>query len=145
MPAVSHAERSVAGYATRSRSIPTLTMRTRERYFFTYILGSLSGTFYVGFTSDMETRSIQHKEGIYEGFTKKYGVDRLLYYETFDDPRRGIAREKQLKGWSRAKKTVLIEKVNPEWKDMSRQWYEELLRRRAKWMESLRKARERDG
>jgi putative endonuclease len=115
-------------------------MHRRERSFCVYIMGSLSGTLYVGFTSALVGRSIKHKEGFYDGFTKKYGVNRLLYYEIFDDPRAGIAREKQLKGWTRKKKIALIERQNPHWEDLARSWYEELVRRREKWQESLRAA-----
>ena len=107
-------------------------MRDRGPWY-TYILGSLSGTFYVGFTGHLHQRLGEHKEGLRGGFTKKYGVDRLLYYESFDDPNLGIAREKQLKRWTRAKKIALIEKANPHWKDLSREWWEDVLRRRAKW------------
>jgi len=99
-------------------------MSYREGPWFAYIMGSISGTLYVGMTGELEVRSIQHKEAD-EGFTANYEVDRLLYYETYDDPRRAISREKQLKRWTRAKKIALIRKFNPQWKDLSRQWYEE--------------------
>src|SRR4051812_24588735 len=111
---------------TRSRSIPIGLRMSREHTCYVYILGSLSGTFYIGFTGRLEMRIIEHKEWLLEGFTKKYGVDRLLYYECWNDPLRGIAREKQLKGWSRKKKIALIECMNPEWKDLSKEWYEDL-------------------
>src|SRR5258706_15065461 len=100
---------------------------------YVYILGSLSGTLYIGFTGRLEARVFEHKEGLLEGFTEKYHVDRLLYYESFDDPRTGINREKQIKGWRRAKKIGLIEGVNPAWKDLSRRWYDDVQRRRVKW------------
>ncbi|HZQ91411.1 MAG TPA: GIY-YIG nuclease family protein [Terriglobales bacterium] len=100
---------------------------------YTYILGSLSGTFYVGFTGRLQARVLEHKDGVFEGFTSRYEVDRLLYYESFDDPLNGIHREKQLKGWTRKKKIALIESMNPSWKDLSREWYEDVQRRRKKW------------
>ncbi len=107
---------------------------------YVYILGSLSGTLYIGFTGWLERRMVQHKEGLLAGFTKRYGADRLLYYEAYDDPRKAIEREKQLKGWSRGKKIKLIESVNPQWKDLSREWYEDLQRRRAQWQEIMAQA-----
>jgi len=105
----------------------------RDGICYVYILGSLSGTLYIGFTGRLESRVIEHKEKLIEGFTSNYGVDRLLYYEFWHDPLRGIAREKQLKGWSRRKKIALIESMNPQWKDLARTWYEDYRRRRAEW------------
>jgi putative endonuclease len=98
-------------------------MRKRKTYFL-YIIGSLSGTLYVGMTSRLETRIRQHKKHVTEGFASKYEVDRLLYWESYDDVRKAIDREKQLKGWRRAKKIQLIESLNPHWVDLSRSWYE---------------------
>jgi putative endonuclease len=85
----------------------------------TYIVGSHSGTLYIGVTSDFNTRIWQHKNGIFEGFSKKYGCTRLLYYETYDDIRKAISREKQVKGWRREKKLSLIRTTNPEFKDLA--------------------------
>jgi putative endonuclease len=95
-----------------------------EKLYYVYILGSLSGTLYIGITSNLERRAWQHKHHEIEGFTDKYGVERLLYYEIFDDVRNAINREKQLKRWVRRKKIALIESVNPSWKDLSGDWYE---------------------
>jgi putative endonuclease len=89
---------------------------------YTYILGSATGTLYIGVTSDLYTRVMQHRNGTYEGFSKKYGCVRLLYYETFGDIRLAIAREKQLKGWRREKKLNLIRTTNPEFKDLSEKY-----------------------
>ncbi len=86
---------------------------------YTYIMGSNTGTLYIGVTSTFETRIGQHKNGTFEGFSKKYGCSRLLYYELFDDIRTAIAREKQLKGWRREKKLNLIRTTNPEFKDLA--------------------------
>ena len=80
------------------------------------------GTLYTGFTSDLRGRVWQHKEGIYEGFTKDNGVTMLVWYEVHDQMDAGIQREKQIKDWKRAWKIELIEKVNPTWRDL----YEEL-------------------
>lgn len=84
-----------------------------------YILASSKkGTLYIGVTSDIVQRSWQHKEGLNDGFTKKYGVSRLVYYELHDDITAAIIREKQLKGWKRDWKVALIEEHNPEWLDL---------------------------
>jgi hypothetical protein len=64
----------------------------------------------------------QHKNGILEGFTKKYGCTRLVYYEQYDDPRDSVERERKLKGWTRARKVELIESVNPRWQDLAENW-----------------------
>ncbi len=98
--------------------------REREHRYSVYILGSISGTLYIGITSNLVFRVRQHKEHTFRGFTAQYGVDRLLYYETYGEVSTAIAREKQLKGWKREKKVALIGEVNPQWKDLSRAWYE---------------------
>jgi len=95
----------------------------KQKSYYVYILASISGTLYIGITSTLEERLFKHKEGLDDGFTKKYGVNRLVYFESFDDVRKAIDREKQLKGWRRAKKIALIEKSNPQWKDLSADWY----------------------
>ncbi len=89
---------------------------------YTYIMGSDAGTLYTGVTSDLYTRVKQHKNGTFEGFSKKYGCTRLLYYEEYDDIRIAIGREKQLKGWRREKKLNLIRTFNPELKDLAEKW-----------------------
>ncbi len=99
-------------------------MGRREYRFYTYILGSLSGTLYIGMTNNLRRRIWQHKQHEIEGFTAKHGVDRLLYFESFDDVRNAIDREKQWKGWRREKKISLIEERNPQWVDLSREWFE---------------------
>jgi len=84
-----------------------------------YILASKrNGTLYVGITSDLEKRAWQHKNNAVEGFTKQYGVHHLVYYELHGDMLSAIAREKQIKKWNRAWKLEVIEKQNPDWKDL---------------------------
>src|SRR6266567_8183064 len=95
----------------------------RERRFSVYILASLSGTLYIGVTNSLMRRIGQHKAGEIDGFTKKYGVNRLIYFEEYGDVRAAIRREKQLKGWRREKKVALIESKNPGWIDLSADWY----------------------
>ena len=86
---------------------------------YVYILfNKRNGTLYVGVTSNLIKRIYEHKNKLVEGFTKKYGVDKLGYYEVADNISSAIEREKQLKSGSRKKKIGLIEKINPEWKDL---------------------------
>jgi putative endonuclease len=93
------------------------------RQFWVYILSSKSrGALYVGMTSDLGRRVWEHKNNLVEGFTSKYKADRLVYYEALEESENALRRERQLKKWRRAWKIQLIEKVNPEWKDL----YEEI-------------------
>lgn len=89
---------------------------------YTYIMGSPTGTLYIGITSEIYLRVRQHKTGRFEGFSKKYGCTRLLYYEAHESIVQSIAREKQLKGWRREKKLNLIRTQNPEFKDLAELW-----------------------
>ncbi len=94
------------------------------RYSYIYILSNKWNTaLYVGVCEDIIKRVGQHKQKLADGFTKKYNIDKLVYYEQFEDIDEAIKREKQLKAGSRKKKEVLINKMNPEWKDL----YETLL------------------
>jgi putative endonuclease len=86
-------------------------------------MGSLSGTLYIGISSILHKRVFEHKFHRLEGFTDKYQVERLLYWESFDDVQKAISREKQLKGWRRSKKIALIEFLNPHWLDLAREWF----------------------
>ncbi len=89
-----------------------------------YIMASKRhGTLYTGVTSDLAARVWQHKNNIAEGFTEKYSVHTLVYYEQYEDMPSAIGREKQLKRWSRRWKLALVEKDNPEWNDL----YEEIV------------------
>ena len=108
--------------ATQSKDLH-FCMRDRKTYA-VYILASRSLNFYIGVTSNFHKRVWQHKNHTFGGFTAQYQIDRLVYYETFDDVRKAILREKQLKGWIRAKKIVLIKSRNPTWLDLSEGWYE---------------------
>ena len=85
-----------------------------------YIMGSVSGTLYIGFTGNLHQRVFQHKFHQMEGFTNRYDVERLLYWASYDEVHKAIGREKQLKGWSRAKKIALIEWRNPHWLDLAK-------------------------
>jgi putative endonuclease len=96
----------------------------RDHIYYAYMLASCrNGTLYIGVTNDVMRRTWERKNDLVEGFTKKYGVHILVWYEVFDDVHAAIAREKQLKGWNRAWKIKLIEKHNSGWNDL----YERLL------------------
>ncbi len=92
------------------------------REYFVYILASKSGVLYIGVTNDVARRMFEHRHKLVLGFTGKYNVSRLVYFESFGDVRDAIAREKQLKGWRREKKVALIEKANPIWRNLSEAW-----------------------
>ncbi len=77
---------------------------------------------YIGVTNNLWRRLYEHKMGMVEGFTRRYGVHQLVYYEQYNDIEVAIKREKQLKGWKRIKKEWLINTLNPEWKDLSEEW-----------------------
>jgi putative endonuclease len=95
-----------------------------ERNYYVYILASRRlGTVYTGITGNLEQRVYQHKNDIFEGFTKRYGVHRLVWFEVHGDVTVAIAREAQIKGWNRAWKIRMIEKSNPEWRDLAADWY----------------------
>jgi putative endonuclease len=84
-----------------------------------YIMASASGVLYIGVTNDIERRVFEHKQKRIPGFSARYNVQKLVYFEAFGDVRAAIAREKQLKGWLRSRKVALIESTNPQWKDLS--------------------------
>lgn len=83
-----------------------------------YIMSSKSRVIYTGITNNLIRRVYEHKEGMVEGFTKKYRITRLVYYEQFDSAYEAITREKTIKGWLRSKKLTLIESMNPTWSDL---------------------------
>jgi putative endonuclease len=92
--------------------------------FFVYILASKSRTLYVGVTRDLLRRVHEHKTKSFPGFTAKYRIDRLVHFEESAFLMEAIRREKELKGWRRAKKVALIERANPSWDDLACEWYD---------------------
>ena len=87
--------------------------------FFVYILGSRrNGTLYVGMTDDLVRRVWEHRIGAMPGFTKKYGVKHLYWFEVYDSRESALLRERQIKKWNRAWKLALVERLNPEWRDL---------------------------
>lgn len=96
----------------------------KVNHYYVYILTNRSKTLYTGVTNDLIRRVYEHKQKLIPGFTQKYNIDKLAYYEETVDVTAAIAREKQIKGWLRVKKIALIESMNPEWHDLSADWYE---------------------
>ncbi len=90
--------------------------------YYVYIITNKSKTLYTGVTNDLNRRIFEHKNKLVSGFTSKYNITKLVYYEIFTDIRLAITREKQIKGWIRKKKIDLIESVNSEWNDLSEGW-----------------------
>lgn len=101
-------------------------MYPTEKWYYVYIMTNRSRTLYIGITSKLKERVFQHRTGVFEGFTSKYKMDRLLYWEKYKSVHKAIAREKQLKGWRRVKKIQLIVTMNATWQDLAADWYTEL-------------------
>jgi len=97
--------------------------------FYVYMMTNQSRVvLYTGITNSLMRRVWQHQQGEIDGFTKAYKINRLVYYECFDDPRTAIAREKEIKGWRRTKKNALVERMNPRWADLSRMLFQHMKR-----------------
>ena len=88
------------------------------RTYYVYFLRNNSGNFYIGITSNLIKRVWEHKNKFVKGFTQKYNIDKLIYYEMYNDPKTAVAREKQLKNWNRKKKINLIIKMNPKFEEI---------------------------
>ena len=97
-----------------------------DRAYFVYIMASRSRVLYIGITNSVLSRSAQHREHKSDSFTARHRCTRLVFYEIYPSPLTAIAREKQLKGWTRAKKIALIEQTNPTWRDLSEDWGKEI-------------------
>ena len=100
-------------------------MSNRKTYY-VYIMTNRSRTLYIGVTNNIKRRVHQHRTGRAEGFTHRYRIDLLVYIETFTDVHSAIEREKQIKRWRRKKKLQLIERDNPDWRDLSDGWYDDV-------------------
>jgi len=105
------------------RSRATRNLGRGRKNYYVYLLTNRSGTLYTGLTNDLERRVCEHKHKLVDGFTKKYNVGILVYYEATDDIRAAIARGKQVKAWRRSKRIALIESMNPQWRDLSEGWF----------------------
>ena len=95
------------------------------RSYYVYIMTNHSRTFYTGVTNNLLRRVMEHKKKEVPGFTQRYNITQLVFYEETDDIYAAIAREKQIKGWLRKKKIDLIETINPEWVDLSTEWFDD--------------------
>ena len=93
------------------------------KQYYVYIMTNRSKTLYAGVTNDLVRRVYEHKNKMIDGFTRKYNLTHLVYFEETTDVQAAIAREKQIKGWLRSKKVALIESANPRWNDLSEGWY----------------------
>ena len=93
-------------------------MTIKKRYYVYILASKANGTLYTGMTNNLRRRITEHKEKRIPGFTQRYGVTRLVYFEEFADVRDAIAREKQIKGWTRRKKIEIIEALNPNWEEI---------------------------
>ena len=102
-------------------------MKTIHQYYVYLLASQIRGTLYLGMTNDLQRRVYEHKKGIKKGFTKKYGVSRLVYFEVFQDVNEAILREKRLKKWNRDWKIQLIEEENVRWLDLAHDWYDDIL------------------
>jgi putative endonuclease len=89
------------------------------RQYYVYIMSNRTHVLYIGVTNDIDRRVAQHQEGVNPGFAQRYHLKRLVYFESYDKIADAIAREKQLKGWRRARKIALIESLNPRWSDLA--------------------------
>lgn len=94
----------------------------KSKTYYVYILSGPSETLYTRVTNDLERRVMEHKKKVVRGFSSKFNMNRLLYFESFNHPLDAIAAEKQIKGWLRKKKLDLIRTINPEFKDLSEDW-----------------------
>jgi len=94
------------------------------RIYYVYIMASRSRVLYTGVTNDLARRVDEHKRSLTPGFTSRYHITRLVYFEDFGDVRDAIAREKQLKGWVRSRKIQLVEEKNATWEDLADTWFE---------------------
>lgn len=95
---------------------------TNQKIFWVYILTNRSKTLYTGVTRNLQKRVWEHKNHVHAGFTDRYQIDRLVWFESYATPQAAIAREKQIKGWTRARKMALVVALNPEWRDLSEEW-----------------------
>ena len=102
-------------------------MKTVHQYYVYILASKIHGTLYIGMTNDLQRRVYEHKKGIKEGFTRKYGVGKLVYFEIFKEVNDAIDREKNMKKWKRDWKIRLIEEENKRWLDLASDWYDDIL------------------
>ena len=102
-------------------------MKTIHQYYVYILASKIRGTLYIGITNNLQRRIYEHKIGIKRGFTQKYGVNKLVYFESFKNVDEAINREKNLKKWKREWKIKLLEEKNKKWEDLSQDWFDNIL------------------
>ncbi len=102
--------------------ILVIMYKTIHKYYLCILSNGYNGTLYIGVTNNLERRMFEHKNKLFEGFSKRYNLNRLIYFETFQYVNDAIKREKNMKKWKRQWKINLIEKENPKWNDLSKDW-----------------------
>ena len=102
-------------------------MKTIHQYYVYILASKIRGTLYIGITNDLQQRVYEHKTGVKKGFSQKYKVNQLMYFETFQNVNEAIEREKNMKKWKRDWKIKLIEKENNKWLDLAEGWYDDIL------------------
>lgn len=100
-------------------------MKTSHIYYVYILSNKVNGTLYIGITNDLHRRVYEHKSKVLKGFTRKYNIDKLMYYEEFNNVKQAILREKRLKKWNREWKIELIEENNKDWLDLAQDFYDE--------------------
>lgn len=112
---------STRGLSLRFAPFETTIFMAKYLYY-VYIMASSSGTLYIGMTNNLERRVIEHREGLREGFSKRYSCNKLVYLEEYQNIWDAKNREREIKKWRREKKENLIKQLNPHWKDLSKEW-----------------------
>ena len=97
-------------------------MQTPRRFYVYILTNSSQRPLYTGVTNNLDRRVAEHRDPINDGYTSRYNLNRLVYYEVFRDIRTAIDREKEIKGWGRAKKIALVNSLNPQWNDLALEW-----------------------
>jgi putative endonuclease len=125
LPIVSMTTLSFFPYESNKESPIVRGFKTmkKEHNYYVYIMTNKSKTLYTGMTNDLLRRVYEHKHKLVEGFTKKYNITKLVFFDQTSDVNEAIALEKKIKRWTRAKKIALIESQNPNWLDLSQDWY----------------------
>jgi putative endonuclease len=115
---------SSLSFLSAAKNLRTSGGKSPLRKYYVYIMTNQKRTLYTGVTNVLARRVYEHKLKLVDGFTKKYNLGWLAYYEATDDIESAIAREKQIKGWLRRKKMALVESTNPRWVDLARGWFD---------------------
>lgn len=120
---------AVLRFAPAAQDDRIRSMQDTHQYFVYMVTNKNKTVLYTGVTNSLNRRVWEHKQKHFPGFTKKYNCDRLIFFEVYERIEQAIAREKQIKGWTRAKKNALIFPTNPRWDDLAATWYDDLCNR----------------